>query len=229
MTLEQLHAATGNQIGVHYEKQLDGTIAPVRMALANVALDEPAPKEAPAVPTGDPSELLKAEQARKAILEQQVSLTVQETLARARDLLQGGRPEIGEGSGTGPARFDQGQPGHRRGAADAIAQPDGTVADGHRPARRHHFAGQGRREREDRPRSRQAAGDGHEAGQRRAHARTDQRFHDPDVASPLRRRVSRSAGDDSGSGRRGAAGAAGDAGDLRRWVNGRRTCARCAN
>jgi tetratricopeptide (TPR) repeat protein len=94
MTLEQLKAATGNHIGMKVEKQANGSLTYVRVNLDDLAKnDDPAPKDQPQVPSGNPQDLLKTEQAKKAIVEQQVSLTVQETLNRARQLLRGGDPK----------------------------------------------------------------------------------------------------------------------------------------
>jgi tetratricopeptide (TPR) repeat protein len=97
LTLEKLKAATGNRIGVKFEKGEDGRIQQVRVDLERIAAqDEPAPpqpKDVNPVPVGDPQALLRAEQARRAILEQQVGLTVQETLVRARELMRSGDPK----------------------------------------------------------------------------------------------------------------------------------------
>ena len=93
LTLEKLKAATGQRIGVEFEKREDGQIVQKRVNLEDIAQDIPVPKEAPIVPVGDPNALLRAEQAKKSILEQQVNLTVQETLARGRELLRSGDPK----------------------------------------------------------------------------------------------------------------------------------------
>ena len=93
LTLEGLKIRTGNRIGVNFEKLPDGTLARRRVDLQDIAQDVPAPKDTPQIPVGNPNELLKAEQARRAILEQQINLTVQETLVRARELLRGGDPK----------------------------------------------------------------------------------------------------------------------------------------
>ncbi len=94
LTLEKIKQATKNRIGVNYEKQPDGKLLLVRHNLDDAIKDEPAPKgNAPQVPANDPAALLKAEQARRAILEQQVGLTVQETINRARDLLHNSDPK----------------------------------------------------------------------------------------------------------------------------------------
>lgn len=97
LTMEQLKAATGQRIGVRWEKNADGQLAMVRENLENIAFQEPAPPKEPGkdpqVPVGDPNALLRAEQARRAILEQQVNLTVQESLARGRELLRAGDPK----------------------------------------------------------------------------------------------------------------------------------------
>ena len=96
LTLEKLKIATGNRIGVKYEKMEDGRLVMHRVALDEIAKDEPiaAPKVGPAaVPTGDPKALLKAEEARRAILEQQVRLMIDETLARGRELLRASDPK----------------------------------------------------------------------------------------------------------------------------------------
>jgi len=93
LTLEKLKAATNNRIGMKFVKQADGQIAMERVNIQDVVQD-PAPKaDVPNVPVGDPKELLRGEQARRAILEQQVALTVQETLSRGRELLRGGDPK----------------------------------------------------------------------------------------------------------------------------------------
>jgi len=92
MTLEKLKQLTKNRIGVEYKKLPDGTMAINRVNLEQLAQDE-AKSDLPQVPVGDPKQLLQAEQARRAILEQQVGLTVQETLARGRELLRGGDPK----------------------------------------------------------------------------------------------------------------------------------------
>ncbi len=92
MTLEQLKAATGNNIGMQVQKQADGTLAYVRVNLDEVAKDD-APKDPSPAPGGNPQDLLKQEEARKAIVAQQVGLTVQDTLNRARQLLRAGDPK----------------------------------------------------------------------------------------------------------------------------------------
>jgi tetratricopeptide (TPR) repeat protein len=93
LTLEKLKAATGQRIGVKYEK-VNGKMVAVRVNLDAIAQEEPAaqPKD-PNVPVGDPKALLQAEQARRAIIEQQVGLTVQESLVRGRELLRAGDPK----------------------------------------------------------------------------------------------------------------------------------------
>jgi tetratricopeptide (TPR) repeat protein len=95
LTLEKLKAATGQRIGVQYEKQADGKLVARRVNLEAIAQEQPPPqpKEPNAVPGGDPKALLQAEQARRAIIEQQVNLTVQETLQRGRELLRAGDPK----------------------------------------------------------------------------------------------------------------------------------------
>ena len=96
LTLEKLKAATGHRIGVKYEKNDNGQMVAKRVDLEDIAQEpvpdpkNPDPKQ---VPTGDPQALLKAEQARRAILEQSVNLTVQETMNRGRDLLRNGDPK----------------------------------------------------------------------------------------------------------------------------------------
>ncbi|MCE9533370.1 MAG: VWA domain-containing protein, partial [Planctomycetes bacterium] len=96
LTLEKLRAATGQRIGVKFEKDENGQMRQVRVNLEEIAWQDPAvqnPNPNNNAPVGDPNALLKAEQARKSILEQQVNLTVQETLARARDLMRSGDPK----------------------------------------------------------------------------------------------------------------------------------------
>ncbi len=94
LTLEALKAGTKNRIGVSYEKGPDGRLIPQRVSLDEAQDNQPpAPKDNPNVPVGDPAALLKAEQARRAILEQQVTNTVMESLQRGRELLRSGDPK----------------------------------------------------------------------------------------------------------------------------------------
>jgi hypothetical protein len=96
MTLEKLKHATGNRIGqgVKFEKGADGRMIAQRVDLRELADDAPpAPKAPNAVPTGDPKALLRSEEARRAIIEQQVDLTVSETLSRGRELLRNADPK----------------------------------------------------------------------------------------------------------------------------------------
>lgn len=92
LTLEALKAATKNRIGVSYEKGPNG-LQLVRHNLDEAQDNQPKLNDNPNVPVGNPADLLKAEQARRAILEQQVTNTVQESLHRGRDLLRGGDPK----------------------------------------------------------------------------------------------------------------------------------------
>lgn len=95
LTIEAIKAATNNKIGVAYEKLPNGRFQQVRVNLEDLAKDDQPtpPKNNPTVQVGDPKALLQAEQARRAILEQQVTNTVHETLYRGRQLLRNADPK----------------------------------------------------------------------------------------------------------------------------------------
>ena len=93
LTLEALKAGTRNRIGVSYDRLPNGQLQLVRHNLDEAQDNQPKLNDNPNVPVGDPNALLKAEQARRAILEQQVTNTVQESLHRGRELLRSGDPK----------------------------------------------------------------------------------------------------------------------------------------
>jgi tetratricopeptide (TPR) repeat protein len=92
LTLEALKAATKNRIGVSYEKGPNG-LQLVRHNLEEAQDNQPKQNDNPLVPGGNAADLLKAEQARRAILEQQVTNTIQESIQRGRELLRSGDPK----------------------------------------------------------------------------------------------------------------------------------------
>lgn len=93
LTLEALKASTKNRIGVQFEKLPNGKVQMVRHNLEEAQDNQPKLNDNPVVPGGNPADLLKAEQARRAILEQQVTNTVMESLQRGRELLRIGDPK----------------------------------------------------------------------------------------------------------------------------------------
>ncbi len=81
-----IRTAQGERVNVNQlvqEPKVDSKGAPLAL---------PAPKEEPA-PAADPNQLLRQEEAKQKIREQQTNVAVDETLSRARDLLKSGDPK----------------------------------------------------------------------------------------------------------------------------------------
>ena len=139
VSLEQLRKASVN------------TIYGARVDVDQLVQDKKGPKELPppAAKAGTPADsnaLLRQAEAQQRIREQQVTVAVDETLARALRPTQRRRSTQRQGPARRPARHGSRGGGHQRGEADHVAQPHRLFA-----RRRWH---QGRRD-DPRPRRRE--------------------------------------------------------------------------